>query len=61
VLLRIAAMIEADVALRSKIKSAMTYPVIVFVFAVVLTAVMLVFIVPVFARCSTTWVASCRS
>jgi type IV pilus assembly protein PilC len=50
VLLRIAAMIEADVALRSKIKSAMTYPVIVFVFAVVLTAVMLIFIVPVFAQ-----------
>jgi type IV pilus assembly protein PilC len=49
VLLRIAAMIEADVALRSKIKSAMTYPIIVFVFAVVLSGVMLVFIVPVFA------------
>jgi type IV pilus assembly protein PilC len=49
VLLRIAAMIEADVRLRSKIKSAMTYPIIVFVFAVVLSGVMLVFIVPVFA------------
>jgi type IV pilus assembly protein PilC len=49
VLLRVAAMLEADVKLRSKIKSAMTYPVIVFVMAIVLTTVMLIFIVPVFA------------
>ncbi len=50
VLLRIAEMIEKDVALRAKIKSAMTYPVIVFVLAVVLSGVMLVFIVPTFAQ-----------
>jgi type IV pilus assembly protein PilC len=49
VLLRVAAMYEADVKLRSKIKSAMTYPVIVFIMAIVLTTVMLIFIVPVFA------------
>jgi type IV pilus assembly protein PilC len=49
VLLRVAAMYEADVKLRSKIKSAMTYPVIVFIMAIVLSTVMLVFIVPVFA------------
>jgi type IV pilus assembly protein PilC len=49
VLLRIAAMYEADVKLRSKIKSAMTYPVIVFVMAILLSTVMLIFIVPVFA------------
>ncbi len=49
VLLRIAAMLEADVKLRSKIKSAMTYPVIVFVMAILLSTVMLVFIVPTFA------------
>jgi type IV pilus assembly protein PilC len=50
VLLRIAAMYEADVKLRSKIKSAMTYPVIVFVMAILLSTVMLIFIVPVFAE-----------
>jgi type IV pilus assembly protein PilC len=48
VLLRVAAMFEADVKLRAKIKSAMTYPVIVFVMAIGLSTVMLVFIVPVF-------------
>jgi type IV pilus assembly protein PilC len=42
------AMYEADVKLRSKIKSAMTYPVIVLIMAIVLSAVMLIFIVPVF-------------
>jgi type IV pilus assembly protein PilC len=50
VLLRVAAMYEADVKLRSKIKSAMTYPVIVFVMAILLSTVMLIFIVPVFAE-----------
>jgi type IV pilus assembly protein PilC len=48
VLLRVAAMFEADVRLRSKIKSAMTYPVIVFIMAIMLSTVMLIFIVPVF-------------
>jgi type IV pilus assembly protein PilC len=50
VLLRVAAMYEADVKLRSKIKSAMTYPVIVFVMAILLSTVMLIFIVPVFTQ-----------
>jgi type IV pilus assembly protein PilC len=50
VLLRVAAMYEADVKLRSKIKSAMTYPVIVFIMAILLSTVMLIFIVPVFAE-----------
>lgn len=49
VLLRVAAMLEADVKLRAKIKSAMTYPVIVLIMALVLSGVMLVFIVPTFA------------
>jgi type IV pilus assembly protein PilC len=49
VLLRIAETLEKDVALRRKIKSAMTYPVIVFAMAVLLTTFMLIFIVPVFA------------
>lgn len=49
VLLRIAETLEKDVALRRKIKSAMTYPVIVLAMAVLLTTFMLIFIVPVFA------------
>ncbi len=48
VLLRVAETLEKDVALRQKIKSAMTYPVIVLVMAFMLTGVMLVFIVPTF-------------
>ena len=50
VLLRVAEMLEKDVRLRAKIKSAMTYPVIVLVMALLLTAVMLIFIVPVFEQ-----------
>jgi type IV pilus assembly protein PilC len=49
VLLRVAAMYEADVKLRSKIKSAMTYPVIVLIMAIGLSTAMLIFIVPTFA------------
>ncbi len=48
VLLQVADNLEKDVALRQKIKSAMTYPVIVFVMAIGLTAAMLIFIVPTF-------------
>jgi type IV pilus assembly protein PilC len=49
VLLQIAANYEAEVKLRGKVKSAMTYPVVVFVIAVVAVIGMLLFIVPVFA------------
>jgi type IV pilus assembly protein PilC len=48
VLLRVAQTLEADVALRRKIKSAMTYPVIVLFMAVGLSSAMIVFIVPTF-------------
>ncbi|HEX9766986.1 MAG TPA: type II secretion system F family protein [Nitriliruptorales bacterium] len=48
VLLRVAETLEKDVALRGKIKAALTYPVIVFILAILLTAVMLIFIVPTF-------------
>jgi type IV pilus assembly protein PilC len=48
VLIRVAIMLEADVKLRSKIKSAMTYPVIVLVMAIGLSTAMLIFIVPTF-------------
>jgi type IV pilus assembly protein PilC len=44
----VAATFEADVKLRSTIKSALTYPVIVFIIAILATIAMLVFIVPVF-------------
>ncbi|AEE46135.1 type II secretion system F family protein [Cellulomonas fimi] len=40
---------EAEVKLRGKIKSAMTYPVVVFVVAILATTGMLLFIVPIFA------------
>jgi len=49
VLLQIAANFEAEVKLRSKIKSAMTYPVVVFVIAILAVVGMLLFIVPIFA------------
>ena len=45
---------ESEVKLRNKIKSAMTYPVVVFVVAILATIGMLLFIVPVFAGMFTT-------
>ncbi|MDP9764265.1 type II secretion system F family protein [Deinococcus enclensis] len=50
VLERIAAFQEKDLALRGKIKSAMTYPVIVLVFAIGITYFLLTTIVPQFAN-----------
>ena len=50
VLLQIAANFEAEVKLRGKIKSAMTYPVVVFVMAIIAVIGMLLFIVPIFAK-----------
>lgn len=41
---------EADVKLRATIKSALTYPVVVFVMAIVAVIAMLVFIVPIFEK-----------
>jgi type IV pilus assembly protein PilC len=49
VLLQIAENYEAEVKLRGKVKAAMTYPVVVFVMAILMCLVMLIFIVPVFA------------
>ncbi len=49
VLLQVAENFEAEVKLRGKVKSAMTYPVVVFVIAVLAVVGMLLFIVPVFA------------
>ncbi len=47
-LLQIAANFEAEVKLRQKVKSAMTYPVVVFAMAILALVAMLLFIVPVF-------------
>lgn len=50
VLLRIASQLEKDQELRRKIKSALAYPAVVLVAAVLAAAFMLIFIVPIFAR-----------
>jgi type IV pilus assembly protein PilC len=50
VLLQLAENYEAEVKLRGKVKSAMTYPVVVFAIAIVAVIGMLLFIVPVFAH-----------
>ena len=50
VLMRVADNYEADYKLRQKVKSAMTYPVVVAGIAVMLLTVMLLFIVPTFAN-----------
>lgn len=49
VLESVAANFESEVKLRGKVKSAMTYPVVVFVIAILAVIGMLLFIVPVFA------------
>jgi type IV pilus assembly protein PilC len=49
VLIQVAENFEAEVKLKAKIKSAMTYPVVVFVIAILAVVGMLLFIVPVFA------------
>ena len=50
VLLQVAENYEAEVKLRGKVKSAMTYPVIVFIMAMLMCTAMLLFIVPIFAK-----------
>ena len=49
-MVQIADSLEADVRLRGKIKSALTYPVAVGIIAILITTGMLVFVVPVFAE-----------
>lgn len=49
-LLSIAANYEAEVRLRAQIKSAMTYPVMVFIMAILAVIGMLLFIVPIFEK-----------
>ena len=50
VLLQIAENYEAEVKLKGKVKAAMTYPVVVFVMAIIMCTGMLLFIVPVMAK-----------
>src|ERR671916_406890 len=50
VLLRVADQLERDQDLRRKVKSAMTYPIIVLILALLAASFMLIFIVPIFAR-----------
>ncbi len=50
VLVSVAKNFEEEVRLRGKIKSAMTYPVIIFIFALLAMFGMLLFIVPIFAN-----------
>ena len=50
ILLRVADTFEADYKLRQKVKSAMTYPVIVAGIAALLVTIMLLFVVPTFAE-----------
>ncbi len=45
---RIAKMYESDAALRAKIKSALTYPVIVLIFSLLMGTGVIIFIVPIF-------------
>lgn len=46
---RLAKMLESEVRLKAKIKSAMTYPVVVLIMAVLICAGLLIFIVPMFS------------
>src|ERR671912_437961 len=50
VLLRLADQLERDQDLRRKIKSALTYPIVVLILAILAASFMLIFIVPVFAK-----------
>jgi type IV pilus assembly protein PilC len=47
---RIAKMYESDAALRAKIKSALTYPVIVLIFSLLMGIGVIIFIVPIFEQ-----------
>src|SRR5918995_1127559 len=50
VLLRVADQMERDQDLRRKIRSALTYPLVVLVLAILAASFMLIFIVPIFAK-----------
>jgi type IV pilus assembly protein PilC len=60
VLVKVAETFEKEVELRGKIRSAMTYPVVVFVMVLMIVSAMLIFIVPTFKNLYTRWAARCR-
>lgn len=50
VLMRLSTTIEKQVELRSKVKSAMTYPTVVFCAVILIVSLMMIFVVPTFKR-----------
>ena len=60
VLDRVAEQIEKETKLKRRVKGAMVYPTVVFTFACLVLAAMLMFIVPIFAKIFTSLTASCR-
>jgi type IV pilus assembly protein PilC len=50
VLMRVAEHFEKEAAIRSKVKSAMAYPMAMFTFSILITVVLIVFIVPIFVN-----------
>ncbi len=46
---RLATQLEKDDSLRRSVKSAMTYPILIFVFAIVVLFALIIFVIPVFA------------
>jgi type IV pilus assembly protein PilC len=50
VLLRVAALFEADAALKGRIKSAMTYPVAMLALVLIILVAMMIFVVPTFEK-----------
>ncbi|PLX48734.1 MAG: pilus assembly protein PilC [Desulfobulbaceae bacterium] len=50
ILRRLAAFMEKNMALKKKVKGAMTYPVICLAISMIITAVILIFVVPVFSK-----------
>ena len=60
VLLQLADTIENQVELRGKVKSAMTYPVVVVALVVLIMSAMLLFVVPKFQTIYAAWAARCR-
>lgn len=50
VLLRVADLLEADAALKARIKSAMTYPIAMVILVILLVAAMMVAVVPIFEK-----------
>ncbi len=47
---RVAEFLEKDQALKAKVKSSMTYPTVIFVFAIVIVVFLIVFVLPTFAK-----------